>query len=103
MDHATINRWVLKFAPILEHKARRRKKPISSLWRMDKTYIKVKGEWLYYYRAVDEFGEVIDYYLSYNRDEAAAKAFLNKAIAHHGPPTRWLLAVVKVATLPSMQ
>ncbi len=55
MDHATINRWVLKFAPILEHKARRRKKPISSLWRMDKTYIKVKGEWLYYYRAVDEF------------------------------------------------
>jgi len=48
---------------------------------MDETYIKVKGEWLYYYRAVDKFGEVIDYYLRYNRDETAAKAFLNKAIA----------------------
>ena len=55
---------------------------------MDETYIKVKGEWLYYYRAVDKFGEVIDYYLSYHRDEAAAKAFLNKAIAQHGLPDK---------------
>tara|TARA_Y100000588_G_C14056466_1_gene839530 strand:+ start:410 stop:766 length:357 start_codon:yes stop_codon:yes gene_type:complete len=78
VDHATINRWVLKFAPILGHKARRRKKPVSGSWRMDETYIKVKGEWLYYYRAVDKFGEVIDYYLSYHRDEAAAKAFLTR-------------------------
>ena len=88
VDHATIKRWVLKFAPILEHKARRRKKPVSGSWRMDETYIKVKGEWLYYYRAVDKFGEVIDYYLSYHRDEAAAKAFLNKAIAQHGLPDK---------------
>ena len=51
---------------------------------MDETYIKVKGEWLYYYRAVDKFGDVIDYYLSHKRDEAAAKAFLNKAITQNG-------------------
>ena len=48
----------------------------------------MKGEWLYYYRAVDKLGEVIDYYLSHNRDEAAAKAFLNKAIAQHGLPEK---------------
>lgn len=55
---------------------------------MDETYIKVKGEWFYYYRAVDKFGDVIDYYLSPNRDESAAKAFLNKAIAQNGLPEK---------------
>ncbi|EMQ2879040.1 IS6 family transposase, partial [Vibrio navarrensis] len=73
VDHATINRWVIKFTPILEHKVRRKKKSVSSSWRMDETYIKIKGEWFYYYRAVDKFGDVIDYYLSPHRDEAAAK------------------------------
>ena len=88
VDHATINRWVIKFAPVLEHKASSKKKPVSTSWRMDETYVKVKGDWLYYYRAVDKFGNVIDYYLSSNRDEAAAKAFLNKAIAQHGLPEK---------------
>ena len=88
VDHATINRWVIKFSPVLEHKARSKKKPVSTSWRMDETYVKVKGDWLYYYRAVDKFGNVIDYYLSSNRDEAAAKAFLNKAIAQHGLPEK---------------
>ncbi len=55
---------------------------------MDETYIKIKGEWFYYYRAVDKFGDAIDYYLSPTRDEAAAKAFLNKAIAQHGLPEK---------------
>lgn len=69
VDHATINRWVIKYAPVfLEHKARRKKKRVSDSWRMDETYVKVKGEWLYCYRAVDKFGDVIDYYLSPNRD-----------------------------------
>ena len=88
VDHATINRWVIKFTPILEHNLRRRKKAVSSSWRLDETYIKVKGEWLYYYRAVDKLGDVIDYYLSPNRDEASAKAFLNKAIALNGLPDK---------------
>ena len=88
VDHATINRWVIKFAPLLEHRARRRKKPVSDSWRMDETYIKVKGKWVYYYRAVDKFGNVIDYYLSPKRDEAAAKAFLNKAISQNGLPSK---------------
>nr|AKN36302.1 Mobile element protein [Vibrio tasmaniensis] len=88
VDHATINRWVIKFTPVLEHRARRRKKPVFDSWRMDETYIKVKGKWVYYYRAVDKFGNVVDYYLSPNRDEAAAKAFLNKAIAQNGLPSK---------------
>jgi len=88
VDHATINRWVIKFTPILEHKVRRKKKQTSSSWRMDETYIKVKGKWLYYYRAVDKYGDVIDYFLSPTRDEAAAKAFLNKAVTQNGLPTK---------------
>ena len=88
VDHATINRWVIKFSPILEHNLRRKKKAVSDSWRMDETYIKVKGKWLYYYRAVDKFGNIVDYYLSPNRDEAAAKAFFNKAIAQHGLPDK---------------
>ncbi|KJG09558.1 transposase [Photobacterium kishitanii] len=55
---------------------------------MDETYIKVKGKWTYYYRAVDKFGNVVDYYLSPNRDKAAAKAFSNKAIALNGLPSK---------------
>ena len=88
VDHATINRWVIKFTPVLEHHAKRRKKPVSGSWRMDETYIKVKGKWLYYYRAVDKFGDIIDYYLTEKRDEAAAKAFLNKAIGQNGLPDK---------------
>ena len=88
VDHATINRWVIKFVPILEGRARCKKKSVSDSWRMDETYIKVKGKWLYYYRAVDKFGNVIDYYLSPNRDQSAAKAFLNKAIAQNGLPSK---------------
>ena len=88
VDHATINRWVIKFTPILERNLRRKKKTVSGSWRMDETYIKVKDECLYYYRAVDKFGDVIDYYLSHKRDEAAAKAFLNKAIAQNGLPEK---------------
>ena len=88
VDHSTINRWVIKFTPILEHTLRRKKKAVSGSWRMDETYVKVKGEWFYYYRAVDKNGDVIDYYLSKHRDEAAAKAFLNKPIAQNGLPEK---------------
>ena len=88
IDHSTIHPWVIKFTPILKHNLRYKKKPVSRSWRMDETYIKVKGTWLYYYRAVDKFGDVIDYYLSLKRDEEAAKSFLNKAIAQNGLPEK---------------
>jgi len=55
VDHSTLNRWVIKYAPLLEYRARQVKKPVTSSWRMDETYINVKGQWKYYYRAVDKY------------------------------------------------
>jgi len=62
IDHATINRWVVKYAPILESEFRLVKKPVLKSWRMDETYIKVKGQWVYYYRAVDKENQTVDFF-----------------------------------------
>ena len=88
IDHATVNRWVIKYAPLLEMEARKLKKPTIKSWRMDETYVRVKGRWCYYYRAVDTKGKTIDFFLSKKRDLKAAKAFLDKAIAIHGLPQK---------------
>ena len=64
IDHSTINRWVITFAPMLEQNACQLKRKVSLSWCMDETYIKIKGEWWYYYRAVDKFGDIVDFYLS---------------------------------------
>ena len=88
VDHSTLNRWVIKYAPLLEHRARKKKKPVASSWRMDETYINVKGQWKYYYRAVDKYGDVIDFLLRDKRDEKAARAFFQKAIGQHGLPEK---------------
>ena len=63
VDHSTINRWVIKYSPQLEAAFHRRKRPVWVSWRMDETYIKVKGEWHYLYRAVDKTGQTIDFLL----------------------------------------
>jgi len=88
VDHSTLNRWVIKYAPLLEHRAHKKKKPVASSWRMDETYINVKGQWKYYYRAVDKYGDVIDFLLCDKRDEKAASAFFQKAIGQHGLPEK---------------
>ena len=80
LDHATIHRWVIKYSPLLEEAFHRRKRPVWGSWRMDETYIKVKGEWRYLYRAVDKTGQTIDFLLTQERDEQAAQRFLTKAI-----------------------
>src|SRR6266498_1873281 len=84
VDHSTINRWVIKYSPQLEEAFHRRKRPVWVSWRMDETYIKVKGEWKYLYRAVDKYGKTIDFLLTEQRDEQAAKKFLTKAIRRQG-------------------
>jgi putative transposase len=84
LDHATINRWVIKYSPLLEEAFHHRKRPVWVSWRLDETYIKVKGEWRYLYRAVDKYGQTIDFLLTEQRDEHAAKKFLTKAIRRHG-------------------
>lgn len=84
VDHSTVNRWVIKYSPQLEAEFHRRKRPVWTSWRMDETYIKVKGEWKYLYRAVDKFGKTLDCLLTEQRDEKAARKFLNQAIGRHG-------------------
>jgi putative transposase len=88
LDHATINRWVVKYSPQLEEPFHRRKCPVWVSWRMDETDIKVKGRWTYLYRAVDKTGQTIDFLLTEQRDERAAKRFLTKAIRRHGVPEK---------------
>jgi putative transposase len=86
VDHSTINRWVIKYSPQLEEAFHRRKRPVWLSWRMDETYIKVKGQWRYLYRAVDKHGQTIDFLLTEHRDAEAALRFLKKAIRHNGVP-----------------
>jgi putative transposase len=88
VDHSTINCWVIKYSPQLEEAFHRRKRPVGRSWRMDETYIRVKGEWRYLYRAVDKHGQTIDFLLTEQRDERAAKRFLTKAIRRHGVPDK---------------
>jgi putative transposase len=86
VDHATINRWVIKYSPQLEEAFHRRKRPVWVSWRLDETYIRVKGQWTYLYRAVDKDGQTIDFLLTAHRDKAAAFRFLKKAIRRNGVP-----------------
>jgi len=84
VDHATLNRWVIKFSPLIAMEAHKRKQKTAVSWRMDETYIKVKGKWTYYYRAIDKFGKTLYFMLSEHRDEAAATAFFTRAIGNNG-------------------
>lgn len=86
VDHSTLHRWVIRLVPLLDKVFRRHKRTIGRRWRMDETYIKVKGQWKYLYRAVDTAGQTIDFLLTAKRDSAAALRFFRKAIRHHGEP-----------------
>ncbi len=86
IDHSTLNRWVVKYAPQLEKAFHQKKKQPGNRWRLDETYIKVKGQWKYHYRAVDKQGNTIDFLLTAKRDTKAARRFLNKAIGRNSKP-----------------
>jgi len=88
IDHATLNRWVVKFSPLIAANAQSRKKSTAPSWRMDETYIKVRGKWTYLYRAVDRDGQTLDFMLSENRDTAAARRFFKRAVGTNGVPDR---------------
>ncbi len=88
VDHSSINRWTIRFLPVIEKMARNRKRPVGSSWRMDETYIKVKGVWKYLYRAVDKQGKTVDFLLTAKRDMAAAKRFFDKAMGANGDPDK---------------
>ena len=86
VDHSTIQRWIYKFTPMIEANMHRRKRQVCTSWRMDETYIKVGGKDRYLYRAVDKYGDTIDFLLTKRRMKGSAQKFLNKAIANNGKP-----------------
>ena len=88
MDHSSLNRWVLKFTPALDKTFRQRKRAVGTSWRLDETYIRVKGQWKYLYRAVDKAGYTVDFLLTAKRDRKAALRFLHKAIDQSGLPEK---------------
>ncbi len=88
VDHATLQRWVMRFVPLIDQAVRKRKKPVGSSWRMDETYIKLNGKWIYLYRAVDSLGNTIEFLLRSHRDAAAAKAFFRKAFKNNVLPNK---------------
>jgi len=89
VDHTTIYRWIQRYAPILEKKCRAKLSPTNDSWRVDETYVKVKGNWMYLYRAVDSAGDTVEFMLSPTRDAVSAKRFFRKALrARHTVPPR---------------
>jgi transposase-like protein len=86
LAHTTILRWVHRYAPEFIKRWNRFGRPAGRSWRVDETYIKIRGQWTYLYRAVDKDGHTVDFRLSKRRDVEAAKAFFNQAIRHEGRP-----------------
>ena len=85
-DHTTIWRWVQRYGPELQQRLHRQRKPTNKSWRVDETYIRVKGAWCYLYRAIDSTGATIDFLLSALRDAAAAKRLFRKALSDPAHP-----------------
>jgi putative transposase len=88
VDHSTINRWAIRFLPLIEKLSRKHKRKVGSSWRMDETYVQVKGVWCYLYRTVDKEGNSVDFLLTAPRDTTAAKRFFEKAMRENGVPEK---------------
>ncbi|MSO85954.1 MAG: IS6 family transposase [Acidimicrobiia bacterium] len=86
VDHVTLYRWVQRFTPLLVEAARPCRHAVGDRWFVDETYLKVAGTWRYVYRAIDQYGQVIDVYVSKKRDTKAASRFFSTAITAHGAP-----------------
>lgn len=98
--HTTIMRWVHQYGPELDERIRRHLKTTNDSWRVDETYVKVKGQWMYLYRAVDSEGNTIDFYLSKIRDTKAAKRFFKKALRSFHVSKPRVITVDKNPTYP---
>src|SRR6516165_2630358 len=86
VDHSSVHRWVIKLVPLFEKAFRKRKRPVGKSWRVDETYVKVKGQWKYLYRAVDKEGNTVDFLLRAHRDKTAARRYFEKSIEQNGEP-----------------
>jgi putative transposase len=88
VDHATVHRWTVHYAPLLLEQFNRRKKAVTGKWHIDETYIKVRGRWMYLYRAIDSNGDTVEFWFSERRNLTAVKRFLDRALKRHGRPDR---------------
>ena len=100
VDHTTIFRWVQRYAPELDKRCRPHLKSTNDSYRVDETYIKVKGQWKYLYRAVDSAGNTLDFLLCAKRDAQAAKRFFRKALKASHTVSPRVLNVDKNAAYP---
>jgi transposase-like protein len=100
VDHTTIYRWVQRYAPELEKRCRPHLKTTTDSWRVDETYVKVKGEWMYLYRAVDSQGKTLEFWLSATRDTQAARRFFTRALSACHTVTPRVITVDKNAAYP---
>src|SRR5512132_3743031 len=92
VDHTSIWRWVQTYGPELNRRLQGEGKRKSSTWHMDETFIRIAGKWMYLFRAVDSYGQTVDFYLSETRDRQAAKLFLQKALHNPDNPAPHVLA-----------
>jgi transposase-like protein len=88
VDDTTIHRWTVHYAPFLLEQFNRRKRPVIRRWHLYETYIKVRGQWRYLYRAIDSNGDTVEFWFSERHNLTAAKQFLGKALKRHGRPER---------------
>jgi transposase, IS6 family len=100
VDHTTLFRWIQAYAQELDKRVRPHLRMTNGSWRVDETYIRVKGEWVYLYRAVDAAGQTIDFLLSVKRDAAAAKRFFRKALKQSHTVSPRTITVDKNAAYP---
>ncbi|WP_414476498.1 IS6 family transposase [Microvirga sp. M2] len=88
VDHATIHRWVVRYSPKLLERFNQRKRPVTGKWHLDETDIKVRGQWKYLYRAIDNNGDTVEFWFSERRSLAAARRFLSNSLKRQGRPER---------------
>jgi transposase-like protein len=107
VDHVTVYRWVQRFTPLLVDAARPCRHVVGDRWFVDETYVKVAGRWRYVYRAIDQYGQIIDVYVSTRRDTGAARRFFVTALRAHIEPTEvvtdraWALLAVVDELIPA--
>ena len=107
VDHVTVYRWVQRFTPLLVDAARPCRHVVGDHWYVDETYVKVAGRWRYVYRAIDQYGQIIDVSVSARRDTQAGRRFFTSALRAHGEPTEivtdraWTLLAAVDELMPS--
>jgi putative transposase len=87
-DHATIHRWIVRYSPELLKRFNSRERAVTAKWHVDETYIRLRGRWMYLYRAIESNGDTVEFWFGEQRNLTEAKRFLRKTLKRHGRPER---------------